>query len=106
MSASIASPCLVFNRYFLSQMSCEAGCIGTRDPAASSVLTASRRTVLIVLLLSLFFVLWCLKLSWTRSYAPGRSGRPVRVCCRFDTDGADCGVGSHRDASDAAVDFE
>src|SRR6478735_12743945 len=48
MSASIASPDFVFSRYFLSQMSAEAGCIGI-SCAALSILTASRRTVLMLL---------------------------------------------------------
>src|SRR5690349_8672070 len=49
MSASTAVPFLVFSRYFLSQMSWEAGCIGISRSAAA-VLTASRRTVLMPVL--------------------------------------------------------
>src|SRR5688572_17722128 len=54
MSASTAWPALVFSRYFLSQMSWEAGCIGIspslRARSAVAVLTASRRTVLMPVL--------------------------------------------------------
>src|SRR5690606_14973830 len=46
MSPSIASPCLVVRRYFLSQMSRDAGCKGMST--ALSCLTASRRTVLML----------------------------------------------------------
>ena len=48
MSASTATPCLVLRRYFLSQMSCDAGCIGISSVVRlrHRVLTASRRTVL------------------------------------------------------------
>src|SRR5690606_33673427 len=50
MSASSASPCLVFKRYFLSQMSTDAGCIGTSWSVPAIVfLTASSRTVLMLL---------------------------------------------------------
>src|SRR5688500_11257356 len=49
MSASTASPDLVFSRYFLSQMSWDAGCIGI-SLSAIFVLTASRRTVLMPVL--------------------------------------------------------
>src|SRR5690348_4544646 len=53
MSGSTGTPALVLRRYFLSQMSWEAGCIGiSRSPATSleSMVgaTASRRTVLIL----------------------------------------------------------
>src|SRR6478672_2686855 len=44
MSASSATPCLVFRRYFLSQMSSDAGCIGMS--CFGSVATASNLTVL------------------------------------------------------------
>src|SRR4249919_3424 len=60
MSASTASPDLVLRRYFLSQMSCDAGCIGISLSRLvsvmpdMSVLTASRRTVLIPILLLSF----------------------------------------------------
>src|SRR5690606_1710196 len=54
MSASTGSPALVLRRYFLSQMSTEAGCIGISRSAAVAVSmpssmpdTASSRTVLI-----------------------------------------------------------
>src|SRR5688572_27463078 len=47
MSASIAWPALVFSRYFLSQISADAGCIGIS--CSVSILTASRRTVLMLL---------------------------------------------------------
>ena len=51
MSASIASPVLVFSRYFLSQMSWDAGCIGISASWQSvSIFTASRRTVLMPVL--------------------------------------------------------
>src|SRR6185312_1359338 len=45
MSASTGSPRLLLSRYFLSQMSCEAGCIAMT--CSASDLTISRRTVLI-----------------------------------------------------------
>ena len=48
MSASTASPDLVLSRYFLSQMSWEAGCI-VISLSSMSFLTASRRTVLMLL---------------------------------------------------------
>ncbi len=50
MSASSSTPCLVFRRYFLSQMSSDAGCIGISWSVPAMVfLTASRRTVLMLL---------------------------------------------------------
>src|SRR5690242_3588390 len=51
MVTSTGSPFLVFNRYFLSQMSAEAGCIGMPWAASGAVSfrTASRRTMLILL---------------------------------------------------------
>src|SRR5690606_27771334 len=49
MSASTASPFLVFSRYFLSQMSWDAGCIGM-SLLDVIVFTASRRTVLMPVL--------------------------------------------------------
>ena len=61
MSASMASPDLVFSRYFLSQMSWDAGYIGIS--LSTSILTASRRTVL-MLLPSPVSVAWP---GWARS---------------------------------------
>src|SRR5690606_11754995 len=49
MSASRGVPCLVFRRYFLSQMSWEAGCSGISATDLSVSLTTSRRTVLMLL---------------------------------------------------------
>src|SRR3546814_14513500 len=46
MSASTASPALVLRRYFLSQMSAEAGCIGMSLVVV--FFTASRRTLLML----------------------------------------------------------
>src|SRR6188768_2432549 len=55
MVPSIGSPFFDFRRYFLSQMSAEAGCMGMPWAASGAVSlgrTASRRTMLIVFRLS------------------------------------------------------
>ena len=69
-----------------------------------------------IVLLSLFLKLWCLKL-WSKtvvsnfcldfvSYAPGRSGRPVRALHKCVTDRSDSDVGAHSGVVSTAVGCE